>query len=162
MGVCKRRMVPARDEADRGSVRWAGLPAAVVSLGVCAVLAGAGGRSAAAQPLTVGVSRAASLPSTPVGKQARWLVGAVMHLPIPAAEIDAHFDRAVLAALPKPAAASLNLIFAGLTRLRVDAITTSTRDLIVFVVTVNATSKVSVSIAADAHGLISGLHLLPA
>jgi hypothetical protein len=117
--------------------------------------------AATARPSAAVSDRSVTFPKTPVGKQARWLVGAVMHLPIPASEIDAHFDREVLAALPKPAAASLNLSFAGLRRLRVDSIASSTRTVLVFVVTVNGASKLGVSIAVDSHGLIAGLHLLP-
>jgi hypothetical protein len=45
--------------------------------------------------------------------------------------------------------------------LRVDSIASSTRTVLVFVVTVNGASKLGVSIAVDSHGLIAGLHLLP-
>lgn len=103
-----------------------------------------------------------SFPNTPVGGQARWLVGAVTHLPIPAAEITAHFDRAYLARVPSPAPATLNASFAGVQRLRVDSITTTTPGTLVFIVTVNGRTKLSVRIAVDAHGLISVLHLQPA
>ena len=40
---------------------------------------------------------AATLPATPPGAQARWLLGAIAHLPIPAAAITAHFDQVFLA-----------------------------------------------------------------
>jgi hypothetical protein len=56
----------------------------------------------------------------------------------------------------------MNASFVGLRRLRVDSITTSTPDTLVFVVTVNGTSKLSVKIAVDAQGLISHPHLQPA
>jgi dienelactone hydrolase len=103
-----------------------------------------------------------TFPNTPVGRQARWLVGAVTHPPIPAAEITAHFDRAYLAHLPSPAAVALNASFAGLQRLRVDSITTPAPDRLALIVTVNGTTKQRVRIAVDAHGLISALRAQPA
>lgn len=98
-------------------------------------------------------------PNTPAGRQARWLARAVVRLPIPAAQITAHFDRAFLAHVPAPATASLNGSFAGLTRLGLDSVTSSTPDAIVFRVTLNGTTKASVSLVVDAAGLIGGLHV---
>ena len=100
-----------------------------------------------------------SFPSTPAGRQAQWLFGAVAHLPIPAAEFTGHFDRAYLALVPAPAAAALNASFAGLRTVRLDSITTSRPDTVVFVVTINGSAKASVKIAVDGRGLISVLHL---
>lgn len=100
----------------------------------------------------------ASFPNTPAGRQARWLVGALAHLPIPAAQIAAHFDRAYLALVPAPAAAALNASFVGLTSLRLDAITGHALDTVVFVVTVNRTTKLDAKLAVDAKGLIRILH----
>ncbi len=104
---------------------------------------------------------AASLPSTPAGKQAAWLVGALAHLPIPAAQITAHFDHAYLASVPAPAPAALNASFVGLHNLRVDSVTTSTTSTIVFVVTVNGKTPWDVRIEVDPKGLISDLHAQP-
>jgi pimeloyl-ACP methyl ester carboxylesterase len=103
-----------------------------------------------------------SFPDTPVGRQARWLVGAVTHSPIPAAEISTHFDRAYLAHLPSPPAAALNASFAGLQRVRVDAIATPGPDRLALLVTANGTGKQRVTIAVDADGLISALRAQPA
>jgi dienelactone hydrolase len=100
-------------------------------------------------------------PDTAAGRQARWLVRAVRHAPIPERAIAAHFDRAYLASLPAPAAATLNAGFAAVQRLRLDAITTSTPKTIVFAVTVNGSAKQRVTIAVDGRGLISRLHLGP-
>jgi uncharacterized protein len=102
------------------------------------------------------------LPDTAAGRQARWLVTAVRHAPIPETAIAAHFDRAYLASLPAPAAATLNAGFAAVQRLRLDAITTSTPKTIVFAVTVNGSERQRVAIAVDGRGLISRLHLGPA
>jgi len=102
------------------------------------------------------------LPDTPAGRQASWLAGAVHHLPVPAAAITAHFDQAFLAQVPAPAAAALNGSWAGLRSLRLDAITASTPQTIVFTITVNDKTRESVTLAVDARGLISLLHLQPA
>jgi len=99
-----------------------------------------------------------SFPGTPAGRQARWLVGALAHLPIPAAQIRAHFDQGSLAHVPAPATAALNASFAGLRRLRVDSIAASTADAVELIVTVNGTRKHDAEIEVDPHGLISLLH----
>lgn len=102
---------------------------------------------------------AVDFPNTPAGRQARWLAGAVVHPPIPAAQITAHFDRAFLARVPAPAAAALNASFVGIERVGVDSITTSTPDTLVFVATINEATKALVTVSSDAKGLISGLHV---
>ena len=43
---------------------------------------------------------AATLPGTAPGAQARWLLGAIEHPPIPAAAITAHFDQVFLSKIP--------------------------------------------------------------
>jgi uncharacterized protein len=101
-------------------------------------------------------------PSTAAGRQARWLSGAVRHLPIPDRTIAAHFDRAYLASLPAPGAATLNAGLVGVQHLRLDAITTSTPRRLVFVVTVNGDAKLRIRIAVNGQGLISRLHFEPA
>lgn len=84
------------------------------------------------------------------------------HLPIPDTAITAHFDRAYLASLPAPAAATLNAGLVGVQDLRLDAITTSTPRTLVFVVTVSGKAKLRVRIAVERQGLISHLRLEPA
>ena len=75
--------------------------------------------------------------------QASWLAGAVHHLPVPAAEITAHFDQAFLAEVPAPAAAALNGSWAGLRSLQLDSITASTPQTVVFTITVNDKARES-------------------
>jgi beta-lactamase class A len=100
-----------------------------------------------------------SLPSTPVGAQARWLFAAAVHPPIPTAAINAHFDRAFLAQAP---AAELNQVLAGVKTLKLDAVTLSTPDDLIMTVTENGATQLKVSMSADSAGLISGLLLQPA
>jgi beta-lactamase class A len=101
----------------------------------------------------------ASLPDTPVGAQARWLFGAVVHPPIPAAAITAHFDKAFLG---KVTPAQLNSVLGQVKTLRLDAITLSTAAELIMTVTVNGQTQLKVSMAVDSAGLISGLLLQPA
>jgi hypothetical protein len=100
-----------------------------------------------------------TLPDSPVGAQARWLFDAATRIPIPAAEVTAHFDRAFLA---KVTPFQLNAGLEGVRSLRLDSITTSTPDALVMAVTANGQAQLSVSIAVDSRGLISGLLLRPA
>jgi beta-lactamase class A len=128
---------------------------------VAAMAAAAGCDSSAPTPAaSPGPSHAtASFPDTPAGQQAHWLLGAVAHPPIPAAAIKAHFDSTFLRQVP---AARLDSIFAQAQSLRLDTITRSTPGILAFVVTANGTSRLTVSMATDARGLISGLLLQPA
>jgi dienelactone hydrolase len=137
---------------QRGGCRGA---VALVAAGLAATLAGCSS-GARHRPAATTVA----FPNTPAGDQARWLFGAVTHLPIPTSEVTAHFDATFLSHIPPPAAAALNTTFAGLTSLKLDSITTSTAATLVFTVTANAAEQ-DVSIAVDARGLISGLRLAP-
>jgi len=94
-----------------------------------------------------------TLPATPPGAQARWLLGAIAHQPIPAAAITAHFDQAFLGKVPP---AQLTATLARVTSLRLDAVLESTSEFAVLSVTANGQPQM-VSLAVDAHGLINGL-----
>jgi dienelactone hydrolase len=131
--------------------------AAALAAGLMAVAAGCS--PAASHPAHAAT---VSFPDTPAGRQASWLARAVRDLPVPAAEITAHFDRGFLADVPAPAAAALNASWAGLHSLRLDAITASTPDTVAFTITTNGTSRDSVELTVDSAGQISLLHLQPA
>src|SRR5580693_548120 len=98
---------------------------------------------------------AATLPTTPPGAQARWLLGAIAHLPISAATITAHFAPVFVAKIPP---AQLNAVLAHVTSLRLDTVLTSTSEFVALAVTDNGQPQ-SVSLRVDAHGLIDGLEL---
>jgi hypothetical protein len=138
----------------RRPARWRA--AALAVGGLIAVASGC-----SATPAHPARTTAIVLPDTPAGRQASWLAGAVHRLPVPAAEIAAHFDQAFLASVPAPAAAALNASWAGLRSLRLDAITASTPQTVDFTITVNGTARESVTLTVDARGLISLLHLAP-
>ena len=101
---------------------------------------------------------AATLPATPPGAQARWLLGAIAHLPIPAAAITAHFAPVFVA---KVSPAQLNAVLAHVTSLRLDSVLTSTSEFVALAVTDNGQPQ-TVSVSVDVHGLIDGLGLAPA
>lgn len=116
---------------------------------------------AAGLVIVASASASPSFPTTAAGKQASWLAGAAAHTPIPDSEIVAHFDASFRADLPKPASASLNATFAGVHRVQLDSIASSSPAGLVFVATVNGTRKIEVRLAVDARGEISRLHLGP-
>jgi beta-lactamase class A len=101
---------------------------------------------------------AASLPATPPGAQARWLLGAIAHLPIPAASVAAHFAPVFVAKVPP---AQLNAVLARAKSLRLDAVAASTSEFVVLSATANGQPQ-TVSVSVDVHGLINGLGLAPA
>ena len=104
---------------------------------------------------TTGTTTTATLPATPPGAQARWLLGALGHQPVPAAAITAHFDQAFLAKIPP---AQLTATLGRITSLRVDEVPESTSEFVVLFVTDNG-QRQTVSLSVDAHGLINGLAL---
>jgi len=152
---------PARTPGGsrRGRCRRRADRRAAVALAAAGLIVTAAGCSPAAphpaQTATV------SFPDTPAGSQARWLYGAVQHLPVPAAAITAHFDSGYLATVPAPPAAALNASWTALRGLRLDAITASKPRDIVFTVTINGNTRASVQVAVDSRGLISLLHEQP-
>jgi len=100
-----------------------------------------------------------SFPHSPVGTQASWLVGAVKHPPIPASVLTRHFDRGFLTQVP---AAKLSSTLSGVSELQVDSISDSTKTTLSFEVTANGSTKLTVDMGVDSHGLINDLLLKPA
>ncbi len=131
----------------------------LAAAGLMAAVAACGGAAPKAPVHTASPTAAVSFPNTPVGRQARWLFAAVPHAPIPTGQVTAHFDRAFLAQVSP---FQLNATLGGVKSLRLDSITTSTPDALLMTVTVNGGPQLSVSIAVDSSGLISGLLLRPA
>ena len=133
--------------------------AALAAAGILSATAACsgGGQTPGSASAATGTA-AAALPSTPPGVQARWLLGAIEHQPIPAAAITAHFDQVFLAKIPP---AQLNAVLAHVTSLRLDTILTSTSEFVALAVTDNGQPQ-TVSVSVDVHGLINGLGLAPA
>ena len=99
-----------------------------------------------------------TLPGTPAGVQARWLVDATAHLPIPDADIRAHFDATFLAQVTP---ALLNQGLQGASNVSVMSIKTNEPDALVMIVS-TAGTEVQVALSVDDKGLISGLRISPA
>ena len=88
---------------------------AAAALAAAGILSATAACSGSAAPTTATASAttettAAALPATPPGAQARWLLGAIEHPPIPVAAITAHFDQVFLS---KISAAQLNAVSRG-------------------------------------------------
>ena len=83
-----------------GRSAWPFLVALIVAVVLVAAACSSPGaaapvRSAAAAP--AGPAKAVIPPDTPAGAQLRWLIGALARLPLPDAQVRAHFDAAFLA-----------------------------------------------------------------
>ena len=131
------------------------LTAALAAAGILAASAACSGGAGTPASTSATGAAAATLPGTPPGAQARWLLGAIEHQPIPAAAITAHFDRVFLGKIP---AAQLNGVLAHVTSVRLDTVLTSTSEFVTLAVTDNGQPQI-VSLGVDAHGLINGLEL---
>jgi fermentation-respiration switch protein FrsA (DUF1100 family) len=99
-----------------------------------------------------------SLPDSPAGLQARWLIEATARLPIPEAEVRDHFDAAFLAQVNPE---TLNQGLQGAGSLSVVSIETNEPNALVIIVSTGGT-QVQVSLSVDEKGLISGLRISPA
>jgi beta-lactamase class A len=134
------------------------MAAALAAAGIVTAIAACSGSAqkppSATATASAGIT-AAALPATPPGAQARWLLGAIEHQPIPTAAITAHFDQIFLGKIP---AAQLNATFAHVTSLRLNTVLTSTSEFATLAVTDNGQPQL-VSLGVDAHGLINGLEL---
>ena len=149
------------NRSARTTGRLRAAAATAIAAAVACTLAAAGCDSSAPKPAANSTpsGSTAGFPDTAVGRQAHWLLGAVAHPPVPAAAIKAHFDATFLTQVP---ASRLNGVFTAVRSLRLDSITQSTPGTLAFVVTANGGSRLAVSMATDARGLISGLLLRPA
>ena len=133
--------------------------AALAAAGILSATAACSGSAQKPPSSTAAASAAgttaATLPGTPPGAQARWLLGAIAHPPVPVAAITAHFDQVFLAKIP---AAQLNATFARVSTLRPDAVLASTSEFVTLAVSLNGQPE-TVTLSVDAHGLINGLEL---
>ena len=100
------------------------------------------------------------VPDTPAGAQARWLIGATAHLPIPEGEVRAHFDAGFLG---KVSPATLNQALKGAADMSVVSITTDEPRALVVIVAIGSEhgAQAQVSLAVDGGGLISSLLIGP-
>ena len=100
---------------------------------------------------------AVNLPDTPAGAQLRWLMTAAGHLPLPDAQVPAHFDAAYLDQFSPPV---LNQILQAVTGLRLLSIRVSQPSTVVASIAAGA-ARGQVWLAVDGQGLISWLRISP-
>jgi beta-lactamase class A len=101
-----------------------------------------------------------ALPKFAVGSQLGWLLSAAPHAPLPAAEIEQHFDQAFRAAVPPSEINAALEKYPGTWRLvSLDAGTAQTA-LVAGIVA--GTTELGGTISTDSSGLISGARLAPA
>ena len=108
------------------------------------------------------LSLAWAVPSYPVGRQLRWLLGAVTKPPVPAAALRAHFDNNFLKVVPPT---TLNADLATLhfrAPLRVTYLDAGLTTSAIEGGLSSSAAGYSFAMAVDAHGLISGLRVAPA
>ena len=136
----------------RSARRLRAAAATAIAVAAACTMAAAGCASSAPRPAASPAPSGATagFPDTAAGRQARWLLGAVPHAPIPAAAIRTHFDATFLAQVP---ASRLNSVLAAVRSLRLDSITHSTPGSLAFVVTANGASRLTVNMATDTRGM---------
>ena len=138
----------------------AGLIIAVTILAACGSPKPPAPPGSATATATARPSKAVTLPGTPAGAQARWLIAATAHLPMSDAEVRAHFDSAFLAQVSP---AMLNQGLQGATAAKLVAIQVDQPRTLVAVVSAGGGGpRVQVALAVDSRGLISGLTISPA
>ena len=97
------------------------------------------------------------LPTTPVGRQARWLMDALPHTPVPEAEIRAHFSALFLAELSP---AKLNEFLREVKDVQVVSVKTNEPRSLGMIVSADG-EELQVSLGVDTEGLIDGLLIGP-
>ncbi len=106
---------------------------------------------------SAGPAKAVIPPDTPAGAQLRWLIAAVAHLPMSAAQVRAHFDAAFLAQISP---AMLNQGLQGATGVRLLLIQVSEPSALVAIVSTRGVlPRAQVALTVDTRGLISGLRI---
>jgi beta-lactamase class A len=170
------RFDPNRDNRSGMSVWVRGSRigrAALAALALTAVASACGGSgSVSARPRAGAdvIARAGaasvSLPATAAGMQAKWVLAAASHLPIPAATIRAHFDSAFLAQISpsalNAALASLGSLLPGSGQIVVTSISVNEPQALVAAVgRAGGAPTLTVTLTVDAKGLISGLLFKP-
>ena len=109
---------------------------------------------------STGPAKAVIPPATPAGAQLRWLIEALARLPLPDAQVRAHFDAAFLAQV-SPAA--LNQALEGVVSIKLLSIQVSQLStLVASASTGGVVPRSQVWLTVDRRGLISGLRISPA
>src|SRR5580693_7937647 len=150
-----------RRSSRPGRSAWPFLMALIVAVvlvaAACSSPGGAPVRSAAATP--AGPAKAVIPPDTPAGAQLRWLIGALARLPLPDAQVRAHFDAAFLAQVSPPV---LNQALEAVVSVKLLSIQVSELStLVASASTGGAVQQAQVWLTVDRRDLISGLRISP-
>ena len=151
-----------RRSSRPGRSVWPFLVALIVAVVLVAAACSSPGaaapvRSAAAAP--AGPAKAVIPPDTPAGAQLRWLIAAVAHLPLPDAQVRAHFDAAFLAQISPPV---LNQALEAVVSVKLLSIQVSELStLVASASTGGAVQQAQVWLTVDRRDLISGLRISP-
>ncbi len=151
-----------RRSSRPGRSAWPFLVALIVAVVLVAAACSSPGaaapvRSAAA---SAGPAKAVIPPDTPAGAQLRWLIGALARLPLPDAQVRAHFDAAFLAQVSPPV---LNQALEAVVSVKLLSIQVSELStLVASASTGGAVQQAQVWLTVDRRDLISGLRISPA
>ncbi len=108
-----------------------------------------------------GLSLAWALPDNAVGRQMRWLLGAVVKPPVATATLEAHFGTKFLSAVPP---ASFNSVLANLrlqAPVRITSLDAGTAPTGLVADIVSGTARFGLAMSVDPSGLIDGLQVSP-
>lgn len=100
----------------------------------------------------------ANFPHTKAGAQAKWIVGAMAHLPVSVADVKAHFDTQFLSQLPP---AALNMELTKLGAVTVQSVPTSEPVGIAAVLQTKTGILWTMDLIVDSHGLVRALVFQP-
>jgi len=150
----------------------AGLRRVVVAVISCVLagpaLAACSGGVSPSSSSSSAASPAATLPDTFAGAQARWLITAMTHLPIGAAEVRAHFDADFLAQLSQTALnqmlqgiGDVKLVWGEVSQASTPCLQSPAGECLAVTVSTARQGRLALELAADPSGLISGLHFGP-
>jgi beta-lactamase class A len=110
--------------------------------------------------VSTGPAKAVVPPDTPAGAQLRWLIAAMARLPLPDAQVRAHFDAAFLAQFSP---ATLNQVLESAISLDLLSVEISQPSTLVASITAGAAgTQAQVWLTVDSRGLISWLRISPA
>jgi Beta-lactamase enzyme family/ORF 12 gene product N-terminal len=150
-----------RRNSRPGRSAWPFLVALIVAVVLVAAACSSPGAAAPVRSAApAGPEKAVIPPDTPAGAQLRWLIGALARLPLPDAQVRAHFDAAFLAQVSPPV---LNQALEAVVSVKLLSIQVSELStLVASASTGGAVQQAQVWLTVDRRDLISGLRISPA
>jgi beta-lactamase class A len=132
---------------------------AIALAAVCALVLPSGAALSSASSAGAQSLRASTrFPTTKPGAQAAWIVQAMAHLPVPLAEVRAHFDTQFLSQVPP---AQLNSVLEKIGPVTVQSVPTSEAIGLAAVLETKTGTLLTMDVIVDSHGLVRGLLFQP-